>query len=520
MLWASTTTTTPARISAALLATDSHFFLLGGNNGTTTFNDVWRSGDGRNWNVVNSKAAWSARSAHGAVIVPTTGQVVLLGGRTESGAKSDVWVSADGCVSFTAHPAAPWAGRWAHAAVALPDGAIVVAGGTNGFGVYGGAWRSLDGGETWVPACYSCGWVARYAAGAAATQDGRIVLAGGWSTTTEALNDVWASSNGGDTWHRQTAAAPWAPRAGLAAVPFLGASVAVLGGNSTGGTLLNDVWLSADAGATWRLAESEQNADWAPRAFHAATVWTGGGNLVLVGGDTGTGDAADSWQGYNRWNGLALPCDNELPAMCGARPRSMVVTVALPAASGAVAPPNGAALALSLVYAPPVPSLEAVEVDATAGSWLVVASFSSRVTGVSAADFVFASTQGATVDLYSAVMGRQGAVWELMVVVGVITSPCPSAFTMLQSSTGDARYCARTIDTLGSWHDQNSACGPYSLATVPSATIANLTTSAAVPLVTPYWYEPPPNPGYNPPVSLLMCVCVRAACKQDWPARR
>ena len=505
----------PAREGSAVVASATVFFLLGGQDGAVQFNDVWRSWDGRNWLLVNTDAAWGARSAHAAVRVPTTGHIVLMGGRVGASATNDVWLSVDSCASFTAAAAtAPWGARFHLSAVALPSGAVVVLGGTNAGAVYGDVWRSRDEGTTWVRGCYVCRWVPRYGAGAVVTEDGRLVLAGGHAFGSLAvLNDVWVSSDEGDTWSRRTAAAPWAARVGLSAVAFVGATVAVVGGAtadlSEPHTLMNDVWLSTDAGATWLLVDDD--AVWTPRAFHTATVWTGGSALVLLGGSNGTGTALDAWQGWQKWGGGAFACDTQLPAMCGARPRSTAVTVSIPAASGNIEPPNAASQPLNIVYAPPAPSLEVAQLDPTSGSWLVVASFSSRVTGVSTTDFTFTSDQGAAVSLYSAGLHGSGAVWELTVVIGVTTTLCPPGFTA--SQRGLALFCARVNDSPDTWVNHNTACGPYALATVLSSAESRLATTSAPALLTPYWCVRHRNP--SPPVWLCLTRCGPNVRDQD-----
>ena len=82
------------------------------------------------------------------------------------------------------------------------------------------------------------------------------------------LNDVWSSADGGATWARLTAAAPWVARY-QHATAAVGGAVVLTGGYGYVG-YLNDVWSSADGGATWALLTAA--ALWVARSSHATSV--------------------------------------------------------------------------------------------------------------------------------------------------------------------------------------------------------------------------------------------------------
>ena len=205
-------------------------------------------------------------------------------------------------------PPPPWSPRTASNLVLYDGGAVLVGGGdssdaeTASSEVWGSAdgteWTRLTGNATFSPRL----------GGASSSDASYIILAGGavlgspiTNSTANAslpqnvtfLNDVWRSSDGGRTWEVALAQAPWSPRAGHACTSFLG-SFWILGGvgaplgvgakdlsgNGSGGSaspplvFSNEVWRTADAGATWeRVANT--SAMWSPRAYAAVAINSG-----------------------------------------------------------------------------------------------------------------------------------------------------------------------------------------------------------------------------------------------------
>ncbi len=104
------------------------------------------------------------------------------------------------------------------------------------------------------------------------------------------FNDVWRSRDGVD-WQRMTEDSGWEPRAGLTSVVFKG-EIYVFGGSRNDDSAIiggppariyfNDVWKSRD-GAHW--VQVVENAPWAPRAGAAAVVKDG--YIYLLGGEEG-----------------------------------------------------------------------------------------------------------------------------------------------------------------------------------------------------------------------------------------
>ena len=115
--------------------------------------------------------------------------------------------------------------------------------------------------------------------------DGRIWLIGGWYNGRlpghGASREVWSSTDGVN-WTMATKDAGWSPRFAAGAVVFKG-RMWILGGTEDyyfgdDASLKNDVWSSAD-GEDWKRETA--SAPWSPRAYHAAVVHDG--KLWVIG---------------------------------------------------------------------------------------------------------------------------------------------------------------------------------------------------------------------------------------------
>ena len=107
--WTQVTASAPwePRAGAAAVVKDGFIHLLGGERGFTCggapgcvperdlyFNDVWRSRDGEEWELVTESAGWSPRPGHQCVLV--LNQIACFGGYGEPQNPNDVSLSADG----------------------------------------------------------------------------------------------------------------------------------------------------------------------------------------------------------------------------------------------------------------------------------------------------------------------------------------------------------------------------------------------------------------------------------------
>lgn len=89
-------------------------YLIGGSNASSSLADVWMSGEGSSWALVNAAAAFGARG--GACATMFADKIMLLGGarRINGGITveylNDAWTSTDGCEWLAASGAIFWGG--------------------------------------------------------------------------------------------------------------------------------------------------------------------------------------------------------------------------------------------------------------------------------------------------------------------------------------------------------------------------------------------------------------------------
>jgi hypothetical protein len=84
------------RAGAVVVVKNGRMYLLGGEAGFTGpyFNDVWSSKDGRNWNLVTPAADWSPRPGHKCAVV--LNHILCFGGFGLPQNPQDVWASKNG----------------------------------------------------------------------------------------------------------------------------------------------------------------------------------------------------------------------------------------------------------------------------------------------------------------------------------------------------------------------------------------------------------------------------------------
>jgi hypothetical protein len=147
--WEQVTANAPwgPRAGAAVVEKNGYMYLLGGEDGFLCefgptgpscpyFNDVWRSRDGANWELVTMNADWSARPGHQCQVLFDT--IVCFGGfgfpTDPSGSVAahpvDVWVSRDG-MRWTKLETGPW-NATSSANVKYDFDSLVVTGGPGG----------------------------------------------------------------------------------------------------------------------------------------------------------------------------------------------------------------------------------------------------------------------------------------------------------------------------------------------------------------------------------------------------
>lgn len=248
--WDRTTAQAPWKHAdlSTTLTFDRKLWILGGWHGgrlphATASNQVWSSGDGKNWTETAHAARWNPRV--GAAGVVFKDRMWMLGGieRYYDGAerdlRNDVWSSADGREWKQATEHAPWSPRAYHAALVF-DGKIWILGGGNylpAYKAFNDVWNSVDG-VRWTEVTKDAAWAPRIWFSAVVYRDCMWVL-GGWSNRpSKNWNDVWRSADG-KTWKPLQTGSIWSARHEHSTF-VLNDAIWVVGGNAW--PLVNDVW--------------------------------------------------------------------------------------------------------------------------------------------------------------------------------------------------------------------------------------------------------------------------------------
>ena len=178
----------------------------------TRYDEVWQSTDrGVTWTQATNTTdpKFSARSSAAAVVLGSAGaaRLYVIGGVTSSGAGTsgldDVWESGDGAswthVNASAASGDKFPARKEHSAAAVGDTVYVIAGDQGG-GARGDVWTSGDKGATWTQAAGNAEFSARRNHASAAQGGVLYVIGGGGEGSTRLFNDVWKSTDGGQSW--------------------------------------------------------------------------------------------------------------------------------------------------------------------------------------------------------------------------------------------------------------------------------------------------------------------------------
>lgn len=266
---------------------DSKLWIFGGwfNSYEAPPRDVWSSGDGKNWTLVQPSAPWIHSDLPMSVVFKE--RMWMMGGWYNGrlpgySASNQVWSSTDGSNWRQVTACAGWSPRLA-AGIVVFKGRMWILGGIENYyfgddtSVRNDVWSSADG-EHWELATPHAPWSAR-AYHQALVHDGKMwVLGGGnYQPRTWSANDVWCSEDGVQ-WTCVTPAAAWRPRMWFSSVLYRG-RMWVIGGWSKEQDNFGDVWYSRD-GADWRQLQSKNI--WKSRHEHSAYVfadklWVAGG---------------------------------------------------------------------------------------------------------------------------------------------------------------------------------------------------------------------------------------------------
>jgi hypothetical protein len=178
----------------------------------------------------------------------------------------------------------------------MPDGSIVLTGGRSEFTNKNDTWQSKDNGATWVLINASSGWPVRSGHSSVVMPDSRILLIGGKGDSISGdknLNDVWMSTDNGATWSLVNASALTSGRHSHSCAVMPNGHLILTGGIDDDYHYNNDVWMSADSGATW--TEVNVNPGWPGRESHSSVVLPDS-SIVLMGGIPAGNNLNDVWR--------------------------------------------------------------------------------------------------------------------------------------------------------------------------------------------------------------------------------
>lgn len=266
--------------------------------------DVWSSPDGRTWERVTEAAPW----LHSDLPMNVTFQnrMWLLGGWYNGrlpghSASNEVWVSGDGREWTRITDAAGWTPRLAGVAVEFQD-RLWVLGGTENYyfgdssSLKNDVWSSADG-RTWELVKAEAPWSPRAYHQAVVLGDRLYVMGGGnYVPEHHAKNDVWSTTDGRE-WRLETDSAPWSPRLWFSAAVYRG-RMWVLGGWSEATGNVGDVWHSAN-GKDWQRLESDRG--WKARHEHSVFVfqdklWIAGGHAQPLSSEVWSLSLPRDWE--------------------------------------------------------------------------------------------------------------------------------------------------------------------------------------------------------------------------------
>jgi hypothetical protein len=257
-------------------------WVIGGYNGSSYLNDVWYSGNGKNWTNAAASAAFSGRSGHTSAVF--NNEMWVIGGFDGNNVINDVWYSSDGANWGCTTTAAAFSPRYGHTSVVFNNRMWVIAG--DGAGYLDDVWYSSDG-ANWSCATTAAPFHIR-AFHTSVIYNNEMWVMGGQSSSFDApvFSDVWYSGDG-INWTCALASGS----GGLSGVGygFRYSHTSVVYNNEMwiiAGDLefnySNDIYHSSD-GTNWYLATL--NAAFSPRMSHASVIYNN--TMWVIGGING-----------------------------------------------------------------------------------------------------------------------------------------------------------------------------------------------------------------------------------------
>lgn len=219
-------------------------WIFGGwSSALATGNQVWATKNGSEWELITDNAPWEARGGAAAVVFKN--KLWIIGGSSKfrnennEGSFNDVWSSSDGVNWELIAKEAPWDPRAFHAALVIDNQIWVVGGGywSKSAKGFDDVWSSKDG-VTWRQEAKASPTGRRLWSSILAFHD-QIWVTGGLLTTEKMVsNDTWIGWSG-DQWELYFARERYSPRLASGAVVFKD-HLWMLGGSNS--DFYNDIW--------------------------------------------------------------------------------------------------------------------------------------------------------------------------------------------------------------------------------------------------------------------------------------
>ncbi len=266
-----TSTTVAATTTTSTAAASTSATTTTSTTGTTQIINL-------NWQRVTNDAFSEGRGQ--LRVVAINNKLVATGGRTDSEKLNEVWVSTDG-ENWTQTNSSDFPARYGHESLVFDNKVWVMGGWDASENVLDDVWYSSNEGESFIEATDDAAVSARgFYAEVTFEVDGteKMYIFGGYDSEGGSLSDTWCSEDG-VAWTIVIPDTGFSPRHGLTALNYNG-NIWLIGGGS------NDVWRSNNMVDWTQVVTSPA---WGYRAYHGSTVFDN--KMWLVAGtENGTPD--------------------------------------------------------------------------------------------------------------------------------------------------------------------------------------------------------------------------------------
>lgn len=274
-----------ARDGAFAASFKGYIWIANGWTGDIINNAIYRSKDGKDWEIAVAKAPWPNRHLGNFLVFKD--RLWMFGGDYAS----DIWSSADGITWVREADSPMLAERYSPYMGVFDDQMWVVGGSDENNNPLNDVWSSRDG-KRWEQVLNEVPWAPRGLISGFAVQDGTMWLMGGGAKvidpsdsvvraeTIADYNDVWKSEDG-KNWILVDPRADWAPRTHHSIIAFDDHLIVTDGSVGRQSNLSSEAWASTD-GVSWAPIGGIANQAFPPR--HASSLVIHEGALYLIAG--------------------------------------------------------------------------------------------------------------------------------------------------------------------------------------------------------------------------------------------